>query len=166
MKTKTTIWIIILFLCLLGILGLPNQISYFGVTWNIDKKMNEDNVKSEIVVQESILKYVFPQDLVSINNFSSRQKVFERESVANVDFIIENQLELNYNFTIIWIYNNKTYYGWYNESNESSKQFYAYYPAIYDGDWQTQIILEWSYQNKSYSKDDLARFIVYPPIQR
>lgn len=102
-----------------------------------------------------------PKDLLKISNLEPRQKIYHKGDTPYVDFDIDNPQNVPYNFSVYWIYSNNSKFGWYNESNITTRGFSSWYNSINDlGNWQVQVILRWNYNNLPYSKDDLTTFSV------
>ena len=159
-KTGICIGVIVIIL-LLYAFGSPDEINVFGAKWcikNCDKQLppivinnnNEDNtVKSEIT----------PLDLITISDLKSRQNIYSPEDQAIVDFNIKDDKNIPYNLTVYWFFNETRYHGWYNESNKT-QPFYAWFTTNKKGVWNVQVLLKWSYNNKTYSKDETTKVTV------
>ena len=85
----------------------------------------------------------------------SRQKIYALDDKAFVDFIIKDEKNIPYNFSVFWYNNDTRLYEWYNESN-STESFYSWYHVLKKGDWKVQVVLNWEYQNQIYSKDEIT----------
>lgn len=106
------------------------------------------------------LQYLLPRDLLSIDGLKSRQKLYRLGDNATVDFIVNDERKLSYNFTVSWIHNDTLYYGWSNESNYT-KPFWSWSaPIDKKGTWKVQVVLKWVFQNETYKKDEITEFDV------
>ncbi|MCD4807649.1 MAG: hypothetical protein K8R13_08810 [Methanococcoides sp.] len=136
----------------LVIFGTPDTLDLGFFTWDL----NQDE-KNEELYNTNETSEILVSDLFYINNLESRQDIYKINEQATIDFDVQNKLNKPhpYTITVNWIHNNKEYYGWMNESNDSN-DFHSYYTVTSQGVWEAQVVLKWEYLNETYSKDEIT----------
>lgn len=102
----------------------------------------------------------------SIVSFETTQAFYKSGQRATVNFIIKNDLNVPYNMNVDWIYGGKIYPGWQSTSTKFYKtddvenQYYSDYRVFFEGDWETKLVIDYTYQGVVYSKEASAKFKV------
>lgn len=138
------------------ILGNPSTLNLGFFTWDL----NQDG-ENEGLYNTNETSVIYISDFFSINNLEPRKEIYKTNEEVTVDFDVQYKRNnpYPYNITVSWIHNNKTYYEWMHESNESGK-FYSFYNGTSQGIWETQVVLNWEYSNETYSKGEVTSFRV------
>ena len=162
MKKNSTILIlifIVVFFSALVIFGTPTEFKITGAPPFIE--MTWKTEKTEL---PEIIKKQTKKDVI-IHSFDTRQDIYIPGDKVYVDFLIENTLNVSYNVTVDWIHNDTRYYGWFNISSDYHNNSNAniswrswYEDLPFDGFWQVQLIVDYSVENKEYSKDEVVEF--------
>ena len=144
-----TVISLVLLLILFLTLGEPEEFNFGGAKWSFE------NSNDEIISSQTPTSAIQLKDLLSIEELGSRQKIYALGDKAFVDFIIKDEKNIPYNFSVVWYYNETRYHGWDNGSN-STEPFYSWYHVLKKGDWKVQVVLSWEYQGQIYSKDEIT----------
>ncbi|MBI2667120.1 hypothetical protein HYX13_05915 [Candidatus Woesearchaeota archaeon] len=144
----------VMFLIMLALFGMPEEIHLPGATWNVN---NEDKQDSVIKIDSQQIK---AKQAITIQGFNSRQQIYDLGDNAYVDFTFLNPAKLDFNFSVDWYHNDDTYYGWTNQSNQYASEFHSWYPVYKIGEWKVRVLWKWSYANVTYTKDAIAKFEV------
>jgi len=134
------------------IIGTP---PFFELSWVQSGSKSQSNQQSTV-----------PLDII-INSFKTRQEIYYSGDIAYVDFEITNTLNIPYNITVDWIYNNSIrHIGWSNISTNSynttiqKNNWKSWYQVQEVGDWESHVIITYNISNESLSKDALTKFRV------
>ena len=151
--------VVLLVIVLITIFGFPDEINFFGMNWCIR------NCEQQITLlydeeTEGKQQYIGMSDLLSIEDLKSRQEIYAPYEKVIVDFNIINEKNISCNFTVNWFHNQIRYHGWQNETNKTSP-FYSWFNVTWSGKWKVQVVLEWDYFNRTYSKDSIVEFEVF-----
>ena len=165
MNMKRIFVLVFVVLLLTLILGDPEEVSIIGtppfidITWKIQ---NEETQALDIETQQTTPKTYD----IYIESFESGQQVYKPGDKSTVDFTIINGLNVSYNITVDWLYNNTRYHGWntvstsiYNTTEPNNK--WISWVNIYEvGEWEAHLIVNYSLNNYIFSKDRIIKFRV------
>ncbi len=155
---------LLIFAIMYYLLGPPKTFSLFGFTWE-NQKLECPPINCNVPDTTTTIyplhepEQVYAKDALSIENLKARQQIYALNDVATVDFKVVDDRNFPYNFTVNWFYNNSLLTYWYNESNVTWPTW-SYYRITQKGEWKAQVVLRWSYNNLSYSKDAITSFEV------
>ncbi|MFA5105484.1 MAG: hypothetical protein WC506_00845 [Candidatus Micrarchaeia archaeon] len=96
--------------------------------------------------------------LISINTLKPRNSTFKLNSLAYIDFVIQDPTELPYNVNVTWI-KDVPQFTWFSK-NHSSLTYWSSYPVNSSGNWTVQVSVEWSDMNVSYIRSNQTDFLV------
>ena len=161
--------LIILGLIILGIgfvaYGSPEEYKFvatppfFEVTWN---SANED-IQQESIMESSQTNI---RSDITIESFEPRHEIYKPGDEAFVDFVIINELEIPYNVSVDWLFNNTRYHGWTNEStsiyNTTQKDniWWSSYMIYRQGEWVAHLVVNYSLNGETISSDSVTKFEV------
>ena len=160
-----TFAIIALFL-LVFLFGSPTEIKFIGtppffeITWKIE----EEPQISKSQLQPPSQQPKKPE--IKIDSLKIRQEIYQPGDTAYVDFEVTNELNISYNITTDWLYNNNRYHGWFNVSTDfynttiQKNYWNSWYTVQKVGDWEIHFVIEYSLLNRTFSKDKIAQFRV------
>ena len=151
--------IIVAIVILLSLLfGLPDEINFAGFKWCV-KNCNREVLVTTTTSSPTTTQIITPFDYLFIEDLMPSQRINNVGELATVNFIVKDEVEIPYNFTVNWFYNKTKYFGWYNESN-MTLPFSSWYPTKMKGEWEVQVVLKWNYLNQTYSKDSITHLEV------
>ena len=150
---RAVIWIGLI-LILVYLFGAPSSINIPGFGWDL----NDQNEQPAVIVTPPVEEDEPIKDII-ISSIEPRQEIYEPGDTAFVDIEIKNGLNLEYNISVEWYYNNIRYLGWFNKSTENydtkitdNPYWSSYGPLNNKGAWILQTVIKYHYQNKTYSK--------------
>ncbi len=163
MKTtdKILICILIFAVLVLGAISFYGKPSRFGITPTppFIELSWEEKEPPKSTIQPTIFD-------ITIDKFESRQNIYQPDDTARVDFEITNTLNVPYNISVDWLYNNTRYHGWTNASTEyynttqQKNYWYSSYIIQQSGNWEAHLVLKYVWLNQTFSKDQIATFKV------
>ncbi len=135
--------IIVLFL-----FGRPDSIDVGPFSWNT-------NQEQTIGISPPYIK-----DAIKIQNLTLLKTIYELNENATIYFIMRDDYNLSYNFTVYWINAGVKHQG-YSEINSSTKSYSAWYPLNTKGEWKVYILAEWVYRNFTFTTEAVDTITVY-----
>ena len=156
-----TIWKIIggvstLIVILLMVIGVfyctSNECKFDPLKSTPFKLIEEPEEKEEISSVMPILKDIL------ITEIEMNRKIYEKRSVARVEFAVLNGLEIPYNITVSWIHDGIKY-RWSNRSTDISNNYRSYFYIKEEGVWKVHVEIDCKHW--SCPKEELVEFEVY-----
>jgi len=160
--------IIAVFMLIVSLLGPPSEFTFgipplFGSTWKIPEEPIPEAVP-EPQPQPTPQATKTPE--IKINSFKTKQKIYQPGDTVYVDFKITNELNIPYNITVDWLFNNSRYTGWHNKSTDvydtsiQDNIWDSYITINKAGDWEAHLVINYTLQNKTFSNDAVTKFKV------
>ena len=129
---------------------------FFGITWQSE---NEGLNEQPIILPPKIYD-------IYIDSFESGQQVYKPGDNSTIYFEIINGLNVSYNITVDWLYNDTRYHGWntvstsYYNITEPINYWSSWYNISEVGEWEAHLVVDYSLNNNSFSKDKIIKFRV------
>ncbi len=103
---------------------------------------------------------------IKIEKFTTSQEIYASKNKVIAKAKIKNTLEIPYNVTFTWIYNDRIYYDetipstkYYNLSEEENEFDYSLGPGIpWLKKWEVQVLIEYIYKNQSFTEENITAF--------
>ncbi len=145
--------------------GSPDKIRA-GVPGIIEGEWNTANSSIENPVPISTPQTSpYINEAVQIRNLSSQQKLYVVGHNLAINFDIINHLGLPYAFIVEWWSpDGSRRQGWSNASNNTFFRWSSWYQATINGTWEAHVLIEYTYDNRSYTDDDVISLMVRPVL--
>ena len=132
---------------------------FFEIAW---KSVNKD-IQQESTMESSQTNAI---PGIIVESFKSRHGIYKPGDVAFVDFVIINELEIPYNVSVDWLFNNTRYHGWTNESTniydttQKDNTWWSSYTIYEQGEWEAHLVVNYNVNDKIISYDSTTKFRV------
>lgn len=163
--TKTGIIILVLIAVLVVLFGYGIKIPIGQTTIELVPPKSELEISGGALPTAQIPIVSEVHDIV-IRNLSIDQKIYAPNDTSTIEFTIENGLNTPYNISVFWYHNNTRYPSWSTISTKHfpiNTRFNDYYSLITvygKGEWEVQVIINYTRDNRIISKDAIDKFRV------